>query len=70
MKPWIWLRIASVLNVLFVLGHGTGHINTIRHAMPGGEGVVNAMKAFHFNVMGSDRTQAPWLRGGRLRGHA
>ena len=27
-KPWIWLRIASVVNMLFAVGHGIGHVRT------------------------------------------
>jgi hypothetical protein len=33
-KPWMWLRIASVVNGLFAVGHGLGHVRTIEAACP------------------------------------
>jgi hypothetical protein len=54
-KPWIWLRIASVVNGLFAVGHGLGHVRTIEGGLPG-EAVLSARKTLHFNAMGSDRT--------------
>jgi hypothetical protein len=49
------LRIAPVLDALFAVGHGLGHLRTIEGGLPG-EAVLSAMKRFHFNAMGSDRT--------------
>jgi hypothetical protein len=54
-KPWMWLRIASVVDGLFAVGHGLGHVRTVEGGLPG-ETVLSAMNTFHFNAMGSDRT--------------
>jgi ABC-type sugar transport system permease subunit len=61
-KPWIWLRIASVFDGLFAVGHGLGHERSIEGGLPG-ETVVGAMKTFHFNAMGSDRTYWDFFTG-------
>jgi hypothetical protein len=61
-KPWIWLRIASVVDALFAVGHGLGHVRTVEGGLPG-ETVVSAMKTFHFNAMGSDRTYWDFFTG-------
>ena len=61
-KPWIWLRIASVFDGLFAVGHGLGHVRTVEGGLPG-EAVVGAMKTFHFNAMGSDRTYWDFFTG-------
>ena len=61
-KAWMWLRIASVVNGLFAVGHGLGHVRTIEGSLPG-ETVLSAMKTFHFNAMGSDRTYWDFFTG-------
>jgi hypothetical protein len=56
------LRIASVVDALFAVGHGLGHLRTIEGGLPG-ETVLSAMKTFHFNAMGSDRTYWDFFTG-------
>jgi hypothetical protein len=56
------LRIASVVDALFAVGHSLGHLRTIEGGLPG-ETVLSAMKTFHFNAMGSDRTYWDFFTG-------
>jgi hypothetical protein len=51
-----------LVNGLFAVGHGLGHVRTIEGGLPG-ETVLSAMKTFHFNAMGSDRTYWDFFTG-------
>ncbi|MGH9756707.1 MAG: LIC_13387 family protein [Candidatus Acidiferrales bacterium] len=55
MRAWIWLRITSIVVLVFALGHGFGHLH-LDSSPPEAEGVFHAMKGAHFQVMGSNRT--------------
>lgn len=65
MKPWIWLRIVSVLLAVFCLGHTLGTLDiTARNAEE--QVVFNAMRGFRFDIMGSARTHWDFYRGMNL----
>ena len=55
MKASRWLRAASVLLALFFLGHTAG-ILLSRSSGPEEDAVLQAMRAFRFDVMGSNRS--------------
>src|SRR5258708_2571638 len=62
MKPWTWLRIAAVLQALGTVGH------TIASQMPASRGpsevaVFDAMRSFHFEIMGATRTHWDFYKG-------
>jgi hypothetical protein len=61
-KPWLWLRVASVVDAVFTIGHTFGHFQTLKGKV-GGPSVIAAMKNFHFNAMGSIRTYWDLLIG-------
>jgi hypothetical protein len=61
-KPWIWLRVASAFLALFTAGHTFGHFASSEDT-PEEKAVTDAMKNFHFDVMGSIRTPWDFLRG-------
>ena len=55
MKPWIPLRVASVVSVLYAAGHGSG----FPWMAPGGpenNALVEQLKSYRFDVMGASRT--------------
>jgi hypothetical protein len=56
-KPWIWLRVAAVFDALFTAGHTYGHFAPA-DSSPEEKAVTDAMKNFHFDLMGTMRT--PW----------
>ena len=55
MKSRAWLRAASVFLWVFCLGHTAG-ILFAKSSGPAEDAVVRAMKDFHFDAMGRDRT--------------
>jgi hypothetical protein len=55
MKPATLLRIASILTLLFCIGHTMGMPWTAAKS-PEAAAVVEAMKALHFDAMGSSRS--------------
>src|SRR5260221_4077859 len=54
-KAWTSLRIAGGLLAFFAVGHTIGTLNA---GAPdaAGQGVVDAMRSYHFQIMGSTRT--------------
>jgi len=54
-KPWIWLRIASIVTLLYCAGHTMG-IPWTPATGPNEAAVIAAMKASRFDVMGSARS--------------
>jgi len=52
MKPWIWLRVAAILDGLFTAGHTFGHF---AHApgSPEEKALFDSMRNFRFEIMGS-----------------
>ena len=56
MRARLWLRIASVFVFLFFLGHTAAVLIPQPSSGPAEDAAVGAMKAFHFDAMGSDRT--------------
>jgi hypothetical protein len=63
MKPWIWLRVAAVLQAIFALGHTLGGIpqKAIRGAQD--QSIFDAMQAFRFDVMGTVRSHWDFYQG-------
>jgi hypothetical protein len=55
MKAWIWLRAASIVFLLFALGHGLGHLRMGSHPPPEAAPVYAAMKTVSFQVEGLTR---------------
>ena len=62
MKPWIWIRVAAVFDGLFTAGHTLGHFSS-SDSGPEEKAVTDAMKNFHFEIMGSTRTIWGFFRG-------
>src|SRR4029077_3596802 len=65
MKSWTWLRIAAVLQALGTVGH------TMASQMPTSRGpdevaVFDAMRAFHFNIIGATRSHWDFYKGYEL----
>jgi hypothetical protein len=62
MKPWIWLRVASVIFAVISALHGFGYI-----AEPDGppeqKPLTDAMKNFNFDLMGTQRNAWDFFRG-------
>ncbi len=56
MKASRWLRAAAVLLALFLLGHTAGFLLPAKSSGPQEDAVLQAMKDFHFDAMGRDRT--------------
>jgi len=55
LKPWIWLRIASVLITLCAAGHTFGHLSS-SDASPEEKAVTAAKRSFHFDLIGAQHT--------------
>jgi hypothetical protein len=55
MKPWIWLRIASVLIALFAAGHTFGHLSS-SDATPEQKALTAAKRTFHFDPIALNPT--------------
>ena len=56
MQARLWLRIASVFVFLFFLGHTAAVLIPQPSSGPAEDAAVGAMKAFHFDAMGAERT--------------
>jgi hypothetical protein len=63
MKPWIWLRIAAVLQALGTVGHNLATLSTKATHGPLEQAVFDAMRGFQFNIMGSTRSTWDFYRG-------
>ena len=63
MRPWIWLRIAAVLQALGTVGHNLATLSTKPTHGPGEQAVFDAMRGFQFNMMGSMRSTWDFYRG-------
>ena len=61
MKPMLFYRIASVLLVLFAVGHQLGFRTT--EGMAGADAVVEHMKSVRFNVQGFSRVYYDFFVG-------
>ncbi|HYB91510.1 MAG TPA: hypothetical protein VEC38_10730 [Candidatus Binataceae bacterium] len=62
MNPRIWLRVAAVLQALGIVGHTIASSKTTGRG-PQEQAVFDAMRAFHFQIMGSSRTYWDFMRG-------
>ena len=56
MRATRWLRAASVLLTLFFLGHTAAVVLPSTSSGPREDAALQAMKDFHFDAMGRDRT--------------
>jgi hypothetical protein len=56
MRATRWLRAASVLLALFFLGHTAAVVLPAKSSGPREDAVLQAMKDFHVDAMGRDRT--------------
>jgi hypothetical protein len=65
MKPWIWMRIGSVLQGIGTVLHtiATQHSTT---RGPAEQAVFDAMRSFLFDVMGANRSHWDFYRGFEL----
>src|SRR5262249_14983167 len=67
MRCWIWLRIAAVLQALGTISHtmATSSGTASGSATPGSQerSVFDAMRGFHFDIMGSSRSVWDFYRG-------
>jgi peptidoglycan/LPS O-acetylase OafA/YrhL len=63
MKPWVWLRIAAVLQALGIVGHNLATLSTKPMHGPAEQAVFDAMRGFQFNIMGSTRSNWDFYRG-------
>ncbi len=65
MKPWIWLRVASLLEALGTAGHTVASFDSPSRG-PGEEAVFNVMRAYRFNIMGLTRSHWDFYAGYQL----
>ncbi len=65
MKPWIWLRVAAVLQAIGTVLH-TVATSSPPSLRPGGETVFGPMQSFHFQIMGVSRSHWDFYRGYEL----
>jgi hypothetical protein len=57
----LWLRIASVISLLFTVGHTVGGLQ--RWSPTGDNDVLRQMTAVHFDVMGANRSYVDFYMG-------
>jgi len=62
-KPWIWLRSAALLQALGTVGHTAATASTAPTHGPGERAVFDAMRGFHFEIMGFTRSIWDFYRG-------
>jgi hypothetical protein len=61
MTTTLWLRISSVISLLFAVGHSIGGL---KHWSPMGENpVLKAMREVHFDTMGVSRSYLDFFMG-------
>ena len=65
MKPWIWLRIAAVLQGIGTVLHTIATTHRPNNG-PAEEAVFSAMQSFHFQIMGATRSHWDFYRGYEL----
>ncbi len=65
MKPWIWLRVASILQAFGTVGHTTASFDSPSRG-PGEEAIFNVMRAYRFNIMGLSRSHWDFYVGYEL----
>src|ERR1700676_2971859 len=63
MKPWIWLRVAAILQAFFAFGHTAGGIPRKAIRGPQEQALFDATRALSFDVMGSTRSHWDFYRG-------
>lgn len=63
MKPKVLLRIASLLLVLFAMGHSTGHYRRKNTTDPAGKAVLRAMEDYQFEFKGKMQTLDGHMEG-------
>jgi len=63
MKPWLWLRVAAVLQALVIVGHNLATLSTKPWHGAKEQAVFDAMRGFQFNIMGAMRSTWDFYRG-------
>ena len=63
LKPWIWLRVAAMLQALGIVGHNLATLSTKATHGPAERAVFDAMRGFQFDIMGSTRSVWDFYRG-------
>jgi hypothetical protein len=63
MKPWIWLRVAAIVQAVFTFGHTAGGIPRRAIRGPQEQAIFDAMQAFRFDVMGTMRSHWDFYQG-------
>lgn len=63
MKASRWLRAAAVFLAVFLLGHTAAVVLPAKSSGPAEDAVLQAMKEFHFDAMGRDRTLWDFWQG-------
>ena len=63
MKPWLWLRVAAVLQALVTVGHNLATLSTKPRHGAKEQAVFDAMRGFQFNIMGAMRSTWDFYRG-------
>src|SRR5215468_3346761 len=63
MKPWIWLRLAAALQAFGTVGHTLATASSEPTYGAGEQAVFDAMRSFHFTIMGSTRSHWDFYRG-------
>jgi hypothetical protein len=61
MKSRTWIRVAAGLLAVFASIHALGALSN--NQAPGADKVIAAMRAFHFDAMGTDRTAFDFFQG-------
>ncbi len=65
MKPWIWLRVAALLQALGTVAHTMASFDSPSRG-PGEEAVFNVMRAYRFDIMGVTRSHWDFYVGYEL----
>ena len=63
MKPWIWLRVAAIVQAVFAFGHTAGGIPRKAIRGPQEQAIFDAMQAFRFDAMGTMRSHWDFYQG-------
>ncbi len=63
MKPWIWLRVAAIIQAFFTFGHTVGGIPNKAMRGTQEQALFDALRAFRFDVMGTTRSHWDFYQG-------
>ncbi len=63
MKPWILMRVAAALELVFAFGHCAGGVPRQAIRGPQEQAIFDAMRNFRFDVMGTMRSHWDFYQG-------